>query len=294
MSFFRAIGLVCFLALFAVLAGCHSTGGGNQPPSQPGEEAWIRQFKNTLNRTEQRFNDQRYIQQSEDPFDLEYVISRAKPNKPFSQALRNQLEQRVDDYHDSWSVLDMQLRRTQTIFAVTSVLPAYDATLLLSKAVGELKVESIAVIYKFKEALKNGSLFNPILGELEISPEARADLMDLARDIVKKTLVEIKTLPVANLTSDEQDRLRESAVQMAILNPVAATDAGEATNNPETAWNSLDRTYKTLFGKLEGAARLSSDDLVEIRRLQADEKQYLGKVLETTDRQFKLARKLSQ
>lgn len=323
MSFIARTAVVLCVATAVFSTGCR-----NNKKTDASEEAWVVTFKKELARTEKRFFEQRYIQKQEDPFYLREVLPKIAPDTPISVELQAQIDLRCDDYNESWPILTEQLERTQLIFAITSVLPAFQATKFLAQANSQgVDTESAAMILQFKAMVERGTVFDNHNKRLELSPATKSDVVELAGKIAVRTLALIKK---AGLSGDAQTRLERLRDEIRLLNPKAAELAGEPVSEaqvphieePFRNWAELKGVYDEIFktlttlervgqlkneqAKVKAAAKPSAklknqlaqieaelasnrEKLAAIPALQAKETRLLQKVIFTTEKQFKQA-----
>ncbi len=331
----RFITLVCLLAALALSSGCHdrtasTDPNGSQPTSSgPSEEAWVGLFKKELAHTEQRFFQARYIQKQDDPFYLKEVLPRISADKPLTKDLKRQLSLRRDDFQQSWPLLTDQLERTQTIFAVTSVVSAFKATLVLAKALpAGLDVENAGLILKFRELVEKGTLINTRTQSMELAPELRNDVLNLAHQIAVRTLRLINA--ATNVSNPVRAQLGTLRNEIRLLNVQAAETAGQPVNvseepfiaSPTKVWTELRAVYDEIFGtvadleKVDGLrtqlakaptraqskllrsqlgalAAEVAPNVSRLAELQAKEAKLLEQLLFATEKQFKLANVLT-
>ena len=286
-------------------------------------------FKKELARTEQRFFQERYIQKQDDPFYLKEVLPRLVPGKTISLDLKKQIEHRRDDFTQSWPLLTAQLDRTQTIFAVTSVVSAFKATVVLAKALpAGLDVENAALILKFRAQVEKGTIVSSSTHQMDLAPEMRNDVLNLAHQIGVRTLALIAA--ANDVPGSVRVQLRTLRNEIRLMNVQAAETAGSPVNvneepfiaSPIKIWAELRTVYDEIFATLTGLEKIGAlrTDLAKapsvkaakalrtqinalaaefdpkqasLSELQAREAKLLEQLLFATEKQFKLANVLT-
>ncbi|MBI3558673.1 MAG: hypothetical protein HY074_20590 [Deltaproteobacteria bacterium] len=296
---------VCMMAALVLLAGCHDKTPppgpvGSQPSSgAPSEDAWVGMFKKELARTEQRFYQSRYIQKQDDPFYLKEVLPRLGSEKQTSKDLKKQIAVRRDDFEQSWPLLTDQLERTQTIFAVTSVVSSFKATVVLARALpAGLDVENAGLILKFRELVEKGAIVSTRTQTMDLAPELRNDVLELAHKIGMRTLALIGgATAVSNSVRSQLHTLRN---EIRLLNVRAAESAGQPVSvdeepfiaSPIKVWKELRAVYDEIFSAVAGTEK-GEKLRAHLARLQAKEAKLLEALLFATEKQFKLANLLT-
>lgn len=307
-------------------SGCPSTSTSKT------EDAWVIKFKKDLARTEKRFFESNYILNAEDPFYLDYILTRLSPEKPVSKDLAQQISNAKEDFEDSWPVLTAQLQRTQMIFGITSVIPAVEANFILTSEGKGLDAEIIRLVADFRAAVEKGTVFaqrggewSPVgsfqdLAPVELTPQARAEVLDLANKIATRTLSRL------GATSANKE-LEQKKSLIRLLNPTSSIAIGQPLvledmpyiEDPMTLWPALKSIYDRVFGLFDKMIELSSlkqglaerltpkkkrelehkistlqgvvgKELDAVKKLRAEEALILKKLLFATDKQFKLAK----
>jgi hypothetical protein len=262
MSVLRFAGSLLFTALLIFSSGCKLDNNKDDDKGRkqdPQEEAWISQFKTELSRTEQRFFEGRYIQTKDDPFYVKDVTRQLSPDKPVTREVADQIDFRKEDFNESFPLLTEQLERTQLIFAVTAVVPAYKATLALNAASGQPDLEALGRFMKFKALVEGKAVFNDKTGRLEISPEVRDEAAKLAGELAERSLKSIAQAlgsTTVSLPAALRTELKTYVEQLETLNPVASGRPGD----PMVVWGELKGVYDRIFGALTEIAGLAKFD----------------------------------
>lgn len=295
--FSRVLAALALPACLLLVSGCHADRDKNGE-SPAIEEFWVRQFKAELFRTEQRFFQARYIQRQDDPFYLRDVLPRLAAGRSPSKPVRQQISFRKEDFEESWPTLTAQLARTQTVFAMTAVVPAYRVgTVLAGLASSGADLDLAGSLLKLKALVEQGVVFDSGFQQLDLAPSARADVLELANRIASRAL-ELMRNPALHVTTADRARLESLRSQIRLLNPAVAEASGQPlrsseepfAEDPLRAWGELKGVYDRIFAELD-APRSRPD---EIRVLQAAEGKLLAKLVFATEKQFALARILTR
>ncbi|MBI3544041.1 MAG: hypothetical protein HY075_12285 [Deltaproteobacteria bacterium] len=255
-------------ALVLVAAGCNGTSGGDNGGggNKSSEDAWVVAFKKELARTEQRFFEARYIQKQDDPFYLKEVLPKIDVSKPLGKQVRQAIQLRREDFQDSWPVLSDQLARTQFIFAATSVVPAYQAMIALAQAGEPVDAENAGNIIKFKGLVERGTIFDAQRKTLDLAPQTRQDVAELASRIAART-IGLVTSAEGRVSGAVRAKLTLLKNEIRLLNMAAAAQAGQPVSegsepfvaDPSKLWGDLKGVYDQIFSALNGAEKI--DDL---------------------------------
>lgn len=248
---------------------------GSGTPS-PSAEVWVQAFRAELRRTERRFVEARYMQNSRDPFYFGELLARAEGTGPVSQNLRNAIRGVREDYNDSLSLLTSQLERVERIFSVISVLVSYDATAGVSQMTGRQLPEVAEMFSRFRTTIQNGVILTAHPPQLDLSPDVASSVSDQAEVIGARVLREIDAAMASISVAESLQQLRRYKEQIQLLNPRAAALASQPLvmsrdpggEDPVQTWTALQAIYSEALGiyALYERASATALDLDRARR----------------------------
>ena len=313
MKFFASVWAISLALSIAVIsAGCKSDKTST-------EEAWIRQFKSQIGKVEKRFFESNYILNAQDPFYLEEVLSRLADDKTVTKVLAGKIQSLKDEYLDSWPVLTQQLERTQLIFAITAVLPAAEANLIMASSLpGGFDSEVMSLVLEFRKAVEKGTVFTPKKSSqfaenvaMDLAPQARAEVVDYANKIAARTLILIASAGTVDTGSGSGSAanpmtikaLEEKRDLIRTLNPRVASSVGlpttkqplrgaRAGEDPLTLWKDLKITYDGIFAALNIVEEGPLVQLGVVKLLRTYEQELVKKLYSVTEEQFRVTKNL--
>jgi hypothetical protein len=217
-------------------------------------KTWHQRLRQQLDQAESSFFGPGALPDNQDPLNLSFVgefLSNA--SGPLPGDMQEQLDSLVKHSRHAIEILDGHFRETQDLYAVSAILPAVEAHLILETLESVPEVKTAAYIGQLAAMLENESLYDA--EKLKYHDEAIQKALSLGHKIQKRVLQRTSKIDLSGLSPEASQSLLDSIRAIRILNPEICAKAGyQQVLNPKAHWRDLSGHYLAVIDSFEIAA----------------------------------------